>query len=138
MPTNQIALSYAHVGAHVHLERSGWRSRPGLVVLLDDVLLVVLLLVVWVWVRVLLVVWRRERLGQRRLKRLRRHAARAEGRGQVRCARLVAVAVVGHRRAVWAVGRRIDGRNREALARRRLLLLVVVVRRRGVSRAAAA
>jgi hypothetical protein len=110
------------------------------VVLLDDVLLLMLMLVVLllvVWVRVLLVVWRRERLGQRRLKRLRRHAARAEGRGQVRCARLVAVAVVGHRRAVWAVGRRIDGRNREALARRRLLLLVVVVvRRRGVSRGA--
>jgi hypothetical protein len=105
------------------------------VVLLGDVLLLLVLLVLLLLVRVrvrVLLVWR-ERLGQRRLKRLRRHAARAEGRGQVRCARLVAVAVVGQRLAVRAVGRRIDGRNREALARRRRLL---VVRLRAVSRGA--
>jgi hypothetical protein len=98
------------------------------VVLLGDVLLLLVLLLLRV--RVLLV-WR-EGLGQRWLKRLRRHAARAEGRGQVRCAQLVAVGVVGHRRAVRAVDRRIDGRNREALARRRLVVWL-----RAVSRAAA-
>lgn len=111
-------------------------------VLLDDVLLllVLMLLVLLLLVRVrVLLVWR-ERLGQRWLKRLRRHAARAEGRSQVRCARLVAVGVVGQRLAVRAVGRRIDGRNREALARRRRLLLVVVrlgAVSRGAHRAAA-